>query len=183
MPEVLNLAISPSPSTWWSRWRGRLGLSPEEARDLYVSETTGVPTKKKDRIPAALGDSVPLLFKTWDGEELPILAYEGETIMARSPLALLLDPALTAASQEAARRHALPSIMATCGGHCECATCHVHIAPAVLAPVLLDTEGRAPVAVPLEAPVPALTEEEEEQLDFAMGRKDDSRCVLLLIPW
>lgn len=31
----------------------------------------------------ALGDSVPLLFKTWDGEELSVLAYEGETIMAR----------------------------------------------------------------------------------------------------
>lgn len=37
------------------------------------------------------------------------------------------------------------------------------------------------MAVPIEAPVPALTEEEEEQLDFAMGRNDHSRCVSSLI--
>ena len=83
VPELLNLAISPLPSTWWSRWRGRLGLSPDETRDLYRTAYDGLPNKKKDRVPVALGDSVPLLFKTWDGEELSVLAYEGETIMAR----------------------------------------------------------------------------------------------------
>lgn len=63
----------------------------------------------------------------------------------------------TPREQEVAKRHSLPSILATCGGHCECATCHVHLAE--------------------DAPQPEMRDEEDEQLEFAIGADDDSRCV------
>lgn len=51
----------------------------------------------------------------------------------------------------------LPSIVALCGGVSECATCHCMISRQE------------------EAHLPPISDEEEEQLDFAMGRSDDSR--------
>lgn len=71
----------------------------------------------------------------------------------------------------------MESILATCGGHCECATCHVHLAATATPPPAITAPAgdRKPIGVPQEAPVDPMTDEEEEQLDFALGRDASSR--------
>lgn len=91
VPRLLDEATSQSPEPWWPRWRGRLGLKPEEARKQYVEKVAEDPSvlkttrkrKEKDRTP--LGDPVALLFKSWDGEdEYRVTGFEGESVMVRS---------------------------------------------------------------------------------------------------
>ncbi|ORY89767.1 Sucrase/ferredoxin-like-domain-containing protein [Leucosporidium creatinivorum] len=158
--ELLDHAIATDSKPWWSRWRGRLGMSSEEVKDAYLEGTIGgsATRKRKEKARNALGDPVQLIFKSWDNvEEYKVMGYEGETVM------------------ETAKRHDLPSILATCGGHCECATCHVHIAP-IEPPALQPSDsGRPLAAIPQEAPAPEMTDEEDEQLEFAMGADDNSR--------
>lgn len=92
---------------WWPHWRGRLGLSGEEALALY-DRASGqhLPRRKQQRQSAALGDEpIPIQFQTWDGEELQYPGFEGETV------------------KDVAQRHEL--VEAICGGLQECATCHV----------------------------------------------------------
>jgi ferredoxin, 2Fe-2S len=48
-------------------------------------------------------------FVTQAGEEMPVNAQDGRSLM------------------EAAVMNGVPGIVATCGGVCSCATCHVHI--------------------------------------------------------
>jgi ferredoxin len=77
-------------------------------------------------------------------------------------------------------RNDLDSIVATCGGFCECATCHVHLSAIpypVSPPTTALTGGRTLIKPPADlVPVlPEMTDEEEEQLEFAMGRKTTSR--------
>lgn len=80
--------------------------------------------------------------------------------------------------QDAAKRADLEAILATCGGHCECATCHCHIDPFV--PDLVATPsstGRTPIALPTLPSLPPVSEEEEDQLSFALGVDDNSRLA------
>ncbi|GAA5863910.1 hypothetical protein JCM3774_004415 [Rhodotorula dairenensis] len=147
-PKLLDYATSPSSLPWFSRWRGRLGLSADEVKAVYASRPAAEAENKLDEPRQALGDGVELVFKTFEGEERRVSGYEGESVM------------------EIARRHELPSILATCGGHCECATCHVMIPP-------------VPVAGG-DAPLPEMTDEEDEQLEFAIGATDDSRLACQL---
>ncbi|GAA5890681.1 hypothetical protein JCM8208_004960 [Rhodotorula glutinis] len=145
-PKLIDLALAPSSSTepWYARWRGRPGLSPSAVRAAYAARPEGaaVAGSKADEPRSELGDRVELGFRTFEGEEIMVAGYEGESVM------------------ETARRHSLPSILATCGGHCECATCHVHLA-----------EG---------APQPDMRDEEDEQLEFALGADDESRLACQL---
>ncbi|GAA5924077.1 hypothetical protein JCM3775_005589 [Rhodotorula graminis] len=148
-PKLIDLALAPSSSSsasepWYARWRGRLGLSPFAVRAAYAARPEGaaVAGRKTDEPRSELGDRVELVFRTFEGEEISVAGYEGESVM------------------ETARRHDLPSILATCGGHCECATCHVHLAES--------------------APQPDMKDEEDEQLEFALGADDDSRLACQL---
>ncbi|BGP40817.1 hypothetical protein JCM10450v2_004820 [Rhodotorula kratochvilovae] len=144
-PKLLDYATSSSPSTpWYTRWRGRVGLSPADVREAFVARPKAATDAqdKADEPRAALGDRVELAFRTFEGEEIRVTGYEGESVM------------------ETAKRHDLPSILATCGGHCECATCHVHLAE--------------------DAPQPEMQDEEDEQLEFAIGADDDSRLACQL---
>lgn len=87
---------------------------------------------------------------------------------------------LSSLTQETARRNDMPSILATCGGHCECATCHVHIPPlssSSASAVADPANDRKPLALPQSAPIPEMKDEEDEQLEFAIGANDDSRSV------
>ncbi|KAM0752670.1 hypothetical protein T439DRAFT_323284 [Meredithblackwellia eburnea MCA 4105] len=163
---LLDEALSPSEDPWWPRWRGRLGLKPEVTRSIYAERTANEPSllktsRKRDERPRKiLGDPVPLVFKSWDGEDVfEVNGFEGESVM------------------EVARRHDLPSILATCGGHCECATCHVHINPAFSTTTTsaIDSNIRTPTAVPNYPQLPPVSEEEEDQLEFALGRNENSR--------
>lgn len=52
-------------------------------------------------------------------------------------------------------------VEATCGGACECATCHVHL-PA--------NGSQAP-------PLPEVSDEEDDQLEYALFADDDSRLA------
>ncbi|GAA6002923.1 hypothetical protein JCM10207_001899 [Rhodosporidiobolus poonsookiae] len=164
--ELLDYATSPSPAPWYSRWRGRLGLSSEQVKDAYFEQAnSGKKARgRKEERRNELGDPVELRFVTFEGEEIVVKGYEGESLM------------------ETARRHDLPSILATCGGHCECATCHVHLPPllpAAPSSALTDSAppARKPAAVPVFPPAPEMTDEEDEQLEFAIGADDDSRLA------
>ena len=146
-PKLLDYATSPSSLPWFSRWRGRLGLSSDQVRAAYASRPAAEAENKLDEPRHELGDSVELVFKTFEGEERRVSGYEGESVMVRfsSPRNRhvwddILKPDCTF-SQETARRHELPSILATCGGHCECATCHVLIPPAA-SPAPARNDGR-----------------------------------------
>lgn len=93
--ELLDHAISTESKPWWSRWRGRLGMSSAEVKDAYLEGTTGASTtkKRKEKARNALGDPVQLVFKSWDNvEEYKVAGYEGETVMVslRSPSPSLL---------------------------------------------------------------------------------------------
>ncbi|KAI5480173.1 ferredoxin [Pseudohyphozyma bogoriensis] len=161
--QLVFLSQSDSTEPWWPRWRGRLGVSPEKVKEMYDEAIErGSPMTKvgkrdgRKRVP--LGDPVELVFNSWDGaEEYVVTGFEGESVM------------------EVARRHDLPSIQATCGGACECATCHVLVK--AYTPEVAEVTGaeRRPTPVPTKPVLPPLSDEEEEQLDFAMGRTDDSR--------
>lgn len=166
-PKLLDYATSASSLPWYSRWRGRLGLSSDQVKAAYASRPAAEAEGKLDEPRQALGDSVELVFRTHEGEERRVNGYEGESLMVCC-LPLSLDESLADAMspQETARRHDLPSILATCGGHCECATCHVLIPPAASA-------GG-------DAPLPEMTDEEDEQLEFAIGATDDSRLACQL---
>ncbi|GAA5935241.1 uncharacterized protein JCM15063_000979 [Sporobolomyces koalae] len=133
-------------------WRGRLGISQEETKALYreaimKTKTTGSNYQDKVVAPEQMGEQVEITFRTFEGEDLKLKAYEGESLM------------------RVARRGDAPSILATCGGNCECATCHVHIAP------LEGTDDDLP------RDLPEMKDEEDEQLDFAIGVDQDSRLA------
>lgn len=66
----------------------------------------------------------------------------------------------------------------------QCATCHVHIRPLESTTTSSSSsstpsaETRQPTAIPeLPSTLPEMTDEEDEQLDFAIGADDDSRFV------
>lgn len=67
---------------------------------------------------------------------------------------------------EVAKRHGVTGIVAECGGSCACATCHVHVDPAWLEAVGEPGPG------------------ESDMLDFARGRRPDSRlsCQIRITP-
>ncbi|BGP25330.1 ferredoxin [Rhodotorula toruloides] len=162
-PKLLDYATSPSSLPWFSRWRGRLALISEETKAVYASQPSAVVEDKSDQPRQELGDRVEIVFITYEGEEKQVLGYEGESLM------------------ETARRNDMPSILATCGGHCECATCHVHIPPispgSTPSAIGDPSAGRQPLALPQLAPLPEMTDEEDEQLEFAIGADDDSRLA------
>ncbi|GAA5905883.1 uncharacterized protein JCM6883_002483 [Sporobolomyces salmoneus] len=166
---LLDSALSTNPSldtTLYPNWRGRLGLSPSEIKSLYLSSSASK-SSKKGQLAQQLGEQVMIKFVTYEGEELEMIGYEGESLMS------------------VAKRGVAPSILATCGGNCECATCHVHIPPLVpssssstTSDPLATTTTRQPASIPeLPSTLPEMTDEEDEQLDFAIGADDDSRLA------
>ncbi|GAA97591.1 uncharacterized protein L969DRAFT_94733 [Mixia osmundae IAM 14324] len=127
---------------WWSRWRGRTGLSALEQKQLYnasIATETVDPKNAKRLERVALGDTLQLRLTTHDGEHVDVTGFEGESV------------------KDALRRHEY--VEATCGGACECATCAV---------AFIDASE-----IPL--PAPAISDEELDQLEFAITRKDTSR--------
>ncbi|KAL8276238.1 hypothetical protein RQP46_011355 [Phenoliferia psychrophenolica] len=85
---LLDEATSSTAEPWWPRWRGRLGLKPEEARAYYIQKVAEDPSvlktsrKRKEKARVPLGDPVELLFKSWDGEdEYRVTGFEGESVM------------------------------------------------------------------------------------------------------
>lgn len=81
---------------------------------------------------------VPLRFRTHSGQPIEAQAPLGSTLL------------------EVAKLNSLPGMEGTCGGNCECATCHLYLGPG--------------------APVPEPGEEEEDMLFTAVGyREGESR--------
>lgn len=99
--DLLDDAISTRPetdTTLYSNWRGRLGLSSDATKAQYSSSTS---TRDKKKQVQELGEKVEIKFVTFDGDELNLVGYEGESLM------------------QVAKRGDAPSILATCGGNCE----------------------------------------------------------------
>lgn len=97
-PKLIDLALAPSSSTepWYARWRGRLGLSPSAVRAAYAARPEGaaVAGSKADEPRSELGDRVELGFRTFEGEEIMVAGYEGESVMVRLLLPLPPCPSL-----------------------------------------------------------------------------------------
>lgn len=151
---------NPLAHIWWEKWRGRAGLSQtaqialaeegfkQEHLNISALEAAqNLKTAKKKRKAVALGDPVDLIFNRHDGEKVAVRAFKGETLM------------------DCAKRYEL--VEATCGGACECATCHVYLVPK-------SEDGPLP-------PVPETSDEEEDQLEYAIGATDDSRLACQVV--
>ncbi|KAG9004885.1 hypothetical protein FRB95_004277 [Tulasnella sp. JGI-2019a] len=84
---------------------------------------------------------------------IPFVTYDGSIIFV---------PASAGDSlMKVAKSAGVPSIEGVCDGKLECATCHLYIPP-------------RPTDAAL-APIPAISEAEEDMLDYAIGRRDESR--------
>lgn len=177
--------MSSSTEPLYPFWRGRLNVPAVEVKAHYSlamtppsepSSTAHATSKQRKETPRKpLGDKVVLIFEDYEGDETEVIGYEGESVMVSCSSRREDD--LTC-DQEAARRADLEAILATCGGHCECATCHCHIEPYVHElEATLDTSVRQPVPVPSLPSLPPISEEEEDQLEFALGRDEDSRLA------
>lgn len=194
----------------WPRWRGRLGLEDLAQREHYdhwgpplISSAQLVPRRRGDpasaspsesttapstaaassqsaststttassaaepaptNTTATATDEVSLRFRSYEGEWFNVPARFGESI------------------KDVAKRADLPSIEATCGGECECATCHAYIA----APSS-STSSDAPAVFETPPPdeiLPPASETEEDMLDYAISRKPTSRltCQVQVTP-
>lgn len=85
--KLLDVALQPESDVWWNRWRGRVGMTPEQVKDAYLEGTSGEPAaakKRKEKVRSELGDPIELLFRSWDGrDEYRVKGYEGESVMVR----------------------------------------------------------------------------------------------------
>lgn len=171
----------------WPRWRGRLGMSSQDAREhmnlwgppvVYSAQIAprarGAPaaapppsaaasTAPADAAPDAPSSRTqathaPLRFHGYDGQWYDVEGIIGETLM------------------ETAKRHDLPSIEATCGGELECATCHAYLCDAQRK----DPQARGDVDhVPAEADAlfGPMSDEEDDMLEYAIDRRASSRLT------
>lgn len=114
-----------------------------------LSDFSGLDTAST-RLKYASSPTVPLTFTTFDNKPLSVSAPLGASLL------------------EVARLNNLPGMEGTCGGNCECATCHLHFRP---------TWEEAPVQEP--------SEEEEDMLFTALEYRDgESRlgCQVRVTP-
>lgn len=81
--KLVDFATSPSNVPWYSRWRGRLGLTAEQVKAAYAARPAAKAKDKLDEPRQALGDAVELVFKTHEGGERRVTGYEGESLMVR----------------------------------------------------------------------------------------------------
>ncbi|CAD6977182.1 unnamed protein product [Tilletia controversa] len=117
----------------------------------------------------------------------------------------ITDAQIGESLKDVAKRHELPSIEATCGGQCECATCHAYIVtgggensapeldtepPETVFPeksyVLAEPVRGRKVSEPLtililsissRLALPAISEAEDDMLDYAIDRRPSSRLT------
>jgi ferredoxin len=176
---VIATALSTTSEPLMDHWRGRIGLTAPEVRSIYsdsklksVEDSTSIKQKKKkSKLKTALGDPVELTFMTYDEEEIKVVGYEGETLMevgVRNDFETIQAQCGESFFLIFYLRVIL--ILAQIGGHCECATCHVHVIP---------PEPGSSLESSLSLPL--ISEEEEDQLEFAMGRRDDSRLSCQIV--
>ncbi|KAL9936255.1 hypothetical protein V8E36_005097 [Tilletia maclaganii] len=154
--QALRIATSQAPRCSTSA-RSRPARAPLPARLFSTSPT---PSSSSAPLP-------PLRFRA-------SASNEWYTITDASPGETLKD---------IAKRHALPSIEATCGGACECATCHAYIVSPSSSSDEATREGEGPVVAPdldVEPPeeiFPARSEAEDDMLDYAIDRRASSRLT------
>ncbi|KAI8918431.1 Sucrase/ferredoxin-like-domain-containing protein [Powellomyces hirtus] len=129
----------------WDKWRGRMGLSKDEQKNLYRQST---PTTGSAHLPAGTASTIEMTFILPNNTAQSFPVPLGETLMT------------------VGRDNELPNIEGTCGGNLECATCHV-----VVDPKFADK-------------LPPISEEEEDMLEYAIGRTQGSRlsCQIKATP-
>jgi hypothetical protein len=90
-PALLDAATNPSSSSvWWSRWRGRTGLSQLEQQALHAASAfvpaadagaLALSMRRDRRAAVELGDPVEVKFRKFEGETLEARGFEGERLM------------------------------------------------------------------------------------------------------
>ncbi|KAJ1652140.1 hypothetical protein IWQ61_007456 [Dispira simplex] len=143
---------------WWDHWRGRLGLTTQDQETLYIAQTTS------EHQPDSYDISSPA-----STDQMPVrLDYILPDNTLRQ-VTIQLDPQQKAfpSLMEVSKAHDI-DLEAVCGGQCECATCH------------LQVENLAEYAQHL----PLISEAEEDMLEYATGRQDNSRlsCQIPVTP-
>ncbi|KAK4684574.1 hypothetical protein P7C73_g5604, partial [Tremellales sp. Uapishka_1] len=149
-PSIITFLLEgrPKGSQMWDHWRGRYGL--DEAQQAETWRSVSADLEETSQIQATentkMGEAVNLRFRTFEGEVRDIQGRMGETLL------------------KIGKENALPSMEGVCGGHAECATCHVYVPG---------------------APVPEPSEEEQDMLGYALSYKEgESRlgCQIKVTP-
>ncbi|WFC98269.1 lipoyl synthase [Malassezia yamatoensis] len=195
-PLLVRAALAPASSrhdledlrerlVLWPRWRGRLGMKAQQARDhmdlwgppvvhtaqiaprargFSASETSQAASTQENtqeypgaKDSAETSEHHTLRFHGYDGTWYDVQGQEGETLM------------------DTATRHNLPSIEATCGGELECATCHAYLCNAAADP---NARGDITQEVPNSDELfGSISDEEDDMLEYAIDRQPTSRLT------
>ncbi|KAH7057607.1 2Fe-2S ferredoxin-type domain-containing protein, partial [Linnemannia elongata] len=133
------------------KWRGRIGMNKQEQLKLYEQQVNAISIESNKPSTPVDGSSggakepqrVKIIFETFQKVRTEIDAKVGERI-----LDIVKD-------KDPSRQGVYQALECTCGGQLECATCHVYIEP------------------PFNARLTAVTDAEEDMLEYAVGRKED----------
>ncbi|KAG8857323.1 hypothetical protein FRB96_005810 [Tulasnella sp. 330] len=130
----------------FSRLHRRGRMGLSKEAELKLHKDTMAPASKEGLKPLSRAPALGV----WS---IPFTSYDGSIISV---------PATEGDSlMKVAKVAGVPSIEGVCDGKLECATCHLYIPP--------RQTDLAP------APAPQMSEAEEDMLDYAIGRRDDSR--------
>ncbi|KAF8342726.1 uncharacterized protein EI90DRAFT_2987906 [Cantharellus anzutake] len=136
-----------------SKWRGRLGLTEEEQLAFHAERTRilGRLSSEGTSTEGTMGRHRPAHPVTLN---LTFETHDGKTfsISAQEGQSIM----------QIAKANSVDGIEGTCGGNLECATCHLYVVPPANGP---------------EAPIPPMSETEEDMLEYALFR-DDKRSRL-----
>ncbi|KAK0549060.1 hypothetical protein OC844_006927 [Tilletia horrida] len=181
----------------WPRWRGRIGMTDLEQQEHYAQWgperiwSVGKNFKPKERGSASANASAAAATVASPSEAQLGDSASGASRPSDGPLQLrfrasatkewytITDAQLGETLKDVAKRHGLPSIEATCGGQCECATCHAYM----VSPAQESTQAGAGDAAPdldAEPPedvFPEKSEAEDDMLDYAIDRRASSRLT------
>ncbi|KAJ1911085.1 hypothetical protein IWQ60_010314, partial [Tieghemiomyces parasiticus] len=149
----------------WDHWRGRQGISQPEQLSTYTQFTPATLDSATDPALRPAATFVNLTFNLPRGQEKyvqveldtgspPESSASSATINPQPTGQILHHPSL----MEVAKAHGI-EIEASCGGQCECATCHLIVENPK------DYAGH----------LPGVSEAEEDMLEYAVGREEGSR--------
>ncbi|KAJ1970754.1 hypothetical protein H4R35_005678, partial [Dimargaris xerosporica] len=147
----------------WRHWRGRTGLSTLEQADEYSRHTqsvAAVPRQCESLATASAVTSTPqivnLTFRLPNGVHKYVQVTLDAEQQANPPTLM-----------QVAKAHGI-ELEATCGGQCECATCHM---------IVENYDAFQSQLLPV-------SDAEEDMLEYAIGRQDHSRlsCQISVTP-
>ncbi|CAO1618972.1 unnamed protein product [Sympodiomycopsis kandeliae] len=157
----------------WPRWRGRIGISHEQMQKTWDQWGGGVvqsavlqpivrrkPEQQSQLQPQGSSQPQPssynITFRKHTGELLSTTATLGTNL------------------KDVAKSLSIEEIEATCGGKCECATCHAYLCNS-------SSSGQDLNSTIPEEILPPPTDEENDMLDYTVSRRQSSRLTCQVV--